>query len=217
MESLIKRFKSLPVLTGQLSDFDTSAVPATPQALFMQWLDEALERGVAEPQVGTLSTVDSDGAPDARSVMLLDVGEEGWHFAANAGSPKGRQLARQPQAAMTYYWPGTARQIRLRGEVGARPRELGLADFRSRPEKSRAAILAARQSEVLEQTADLDQALAAQLARIQADPELASEHWTLYALKPLDVEFWQSNDQRRFTRLRYRRQGQQWTRQLLWP
>ncbi|MEO3713824.1 pyridoxine/pyridoxamine 5'-phosphate oxidase [Roseateles flavus] len=217
MESLIQRFKALPVLTGQLSDFDTSAVPATPQALFMQWLDDALERGVSEPQVTTLSTVDPDGAPDARSVMLLDVGEEGWHFAANAASPKGRQMARQPQAAMTFYWPGTARQVRLRGEVIALPREAGLADFRSRPEKSRAAILAARQSEVLDQSADLDRALAQQLERLQQDPELASEHWTMYALKPLDVEFWQSNGQRRFTRLRYRRQGQQWTRQLLWP
>lgn len=217
MESLMQRFKSLPVLTGQLSDFDTSAVPLTPQVLFLQWLDEALERGVPEPQVTTLSTVDPDGAPDARSVMLLDVGEQGWHFAANAASPKGRQLARQPQAAMTFYWAGTARQVRLRGEVNPLPREAGLADFRSRPEKSRAAILAARQSEVLEQTADLDQALAHQLVRLQAEPGLTSEHWTMYALKPLDVEFWQSNGQRRFTRLRYRRQGQQWTRQLLWP
>ncbi len=217
MESLIQRFKSLPVLTGQLSDFDTSAVPSSPQALFMQWLDDAVELGVAEPHVTTLSTVDPDGAPDARSVVLLDVGEEGWHFAANAASPKGRQLAKQPQAAMTFYWPGIGRQIRLRGEVKAQAREAGLADFRSRPEKSRAAILAARQSEVLEQTGDLDQALAVQLARLQEQPDLASELWTMYALKPLDVEFWQSNGQRRFTRLRYRRQGAQWTRQLLWP
>jgi len=126
-------------------------------------------------------------------------------------------MARQPQAARTFYWAGMARQIRLRGEVQALPREAGLADFRSRPEKSRAAILAARQSEVLEQAGDLDRALAQQLARLQEDPSLGSEHWTMYALKPLDVEFWQSNGQRRFTRLGYRRQGQQWTRQLLWP
>ncbi|MGM9515088.1 pyridoxine/pyridoxamine 5'-phosphate oxidase [Roseateles sp. DB2] len=217
MESLIHRLKLLPVLTGRLSDFDTTAAPDTPQALFMQWLDEALESGVVEPQVTTLSTVDADGAPDARSVMLLDVSEEGWHFAANAASPKGRQLARQPRAAMTFYWPGTARQVRLRGEVRPLARELGLADFRSRPEMSRAAILAARQSEVLEQADDLAQALAQQLARLQEDPELASEHWTLYALKPREVEFWQSNEQRRFTRLCYRLQGQQWTRQQLWP
>lgn len=217
MDSRIPYFKSLPVLTGTLGDFDTQAVPATPQDLFLQWFTDAVARGVNEPQVTTLSTVDPDGAPDARSVMLLDVNEDGWHFAANAVSPKGRQLARQPQAAMTFYWPGTARQVRLRGEVRALPREAGLTDFRSRPDKSRAAILAARQSEVLEQPGDLDVAQAAQLARLQQDPALASEHWTMYALRPLDVEFWQSNAVRRFTRLRYRQQGQQWTRQLLWP
>lgn len=217
MESRIAYFKSLPVLTGAQDDFDAHTVPAAPQDLFLQWFTEAVARGVAEPQVTTLSTVDPDGAPDARSVMLLDVNDEGWHFAANAHSPKGHQLARQSQAAMTFYWAGTARQVRLRGEVRALPPAAGLTDFRSRPDKSRAAILAARQSEVLEQPADLEQALAVQLARLQQDPTLASEHWTMYALRPLDVEFWQSNPVRRFTRLRYRQQGQQWTRQLLWP
>lgn len=217
MDTLSSRLKSLKTLAGASGSFDTARAPNTPQALFIEWLDAVLTAGAQEPQVMTLSTVRGDGSPDARSVVLLNVDELGWQFAASAASPKGRQLAERPQAALTFYWPALAMQIRLRGTIERLPDDIGTADFFSRPERSRAAILAGHQSEPLNDPADLQNAIQAQLARISAQPQLASPHWSLYALAPQEAEFWRSDADRRFTRLLYRRSGQQWERCLLWP
>lgn len=217
--------KSLKTLAGAHQTFDADAVPATPHALFERWFDAAVEARVSEPQVMTLSTVDPDGAPDARSVVLLNMDAQGWHFAANATSPKGRQLTHRPEAAITFYWPATAQQIRLRGKVARLSDEACRADFMARPERSRASILIGRQSQVLNSQDDLRHALHEQLARVASQPELASPHWGMYALAPHEVEFWQSDAERRFTRLRYVRAGNgagsgvnaSWERSLLWP
>lgn len=211
------RLTSIKTLAGARQPFDTQAVPDTPQALFADWFDAAVEAKASEPQVMTLSTIDDDGTPDARSVVLLNMDERGWHFAANATSPKGRQLTQRPGAAITFYWPATAQQIRIRGAVQRLPEDACRADFMSRPERSRASILIGRQSEVLNSPDDLRRALDEQLARVAAQPDMASPHWGMYALSPREVEFWQSDAERRFTRLRYRRAGATWERSLLWP
>lgn len=225
MTTFESRLKSLKTLAGAHQTFDTDAVPATPHALFEQWFDAAVEARVSEPHVMTLSTVDQDGAPDARSVVLLNMDAQGWHFAANATSPKGHQLTLRPEAAMTFYWPATAQQIRLRGKVRRLSDEACRADFMARPERSRASILIGRQSDVLNSRDDLRHALHEQLARVASQPELVSPHWGMYALTPHQVEFWQSDAERRFTRLRYVHAGTgtgngadaSWERSLLWP
>jgi len=217
MENIRDTLKSIKTLSGKLSEFAVERAPQTPHALFLQWLRDAIDENVPEPNVMTLSTVDSEGAPDARAIVLLNVDGDGWHFAANAASPKGRQLKQQPLAALSFYWPAQGKQIRLRGKVAAVNRDVSAADFLSRPEKSRAGILTARQSSVLEDRSQLESALATQLARIAQEPALVSNDWNVYALAPSEVEFWQSDDKRRFTRLRYQWQGQQWRQHMLWP
>ncbi|MBI3727575.1 MAG: pyridoxal 5'-phosphate synthase [Burkholderiales bacterium] len=217
MENVHQTLKSIKTLTGKLSNFNTEDAPATPHSLFLSWMQEAINEQIAEPNVMTLSTVDSDGLPDARSVVLLNVNEQGWHFAANSDSPKGRQITRFPHAAMTWYWPATGQQIRLRGKIGKLGHEAGASDFMSRPEKSRASILAAKQSQVMDNQGDLDAAIASQLARMANEPGLISPSWSIYALSPDVVEFWQSSEQRRFTRLRYQKTGVNWQQNILWP
>ncbi len=218
MMDMKTKLAQLQVLSGHaISQFDTSDVPDTPQELFGQWLDRAIALDVAEPQVMTLSTIDAEGEPDARMVVLLDVNEQGWHFAASTLSPKGQQLGTTPRAALTFYWPDLAQQVRLRGPVLPLAAEASVADFFRRPERSRAAILAGRQSEVLETPEDLQLALRWQLERLSAEPSLIAPHWVLFALAPKEAEFWQADAGRHFTRLRYRRSGEQWERNLLWP
>ncbi|MCH8618185.1 pyridoxal 5'-phosphate synthase [Undibacterium sp. TS12] len=217
MENVHQTLKSIKTLTGKLSNFNTENAPATPHSLFLDWMQAAINEQVAEPNVMTLSTVDSDGLPDARSVVVLNVNEQGWHFAANSDSPKGRQMARLPHAAMTCYWPATGQQIRLRGKIGKLDHAAGASDFMTRPEKSRASILAAKQSQVMENPGDLDAAIAHQLARMANEPDLVSPSWSIYTLSPDVVEFWQSSEQRRFTRLRYQKIGVTWQQNILWP
>jgi pyridoxamine 5'-phosphate oxidase len=109
--------RGLEVFAGPLADFDPAGAPAEPVELFLGWLTEAVEAGVPDAHAMTLSTVGEDGGPDARVLILKNVDADGWQFAVHAGSPKGRQLADLPRAALTFYWPLQGRQVRVRGTV----------------------------------------------------------------------------------------------------
>ncbi|MEV0718872.1 pyridoxal 5'-phosphate synthase [Asanoa sp. NPDC050611] len=209
--------RGLPVFAQPLQSFAPDDTPATPDELFLSWLAEAIDAEVVEPHVMTLSTVDADGMPDSRVLLLKDVDPRGWHFATNAGSAKGRQVTDRRVAALSFYWREVARQVRVRGTVAALEPETSAADFRARPVASRVSSLASRQSEVLADPADLERALARAEAAVAADPDTPSPDHTVYAVTPTAVEFWQGDAQRRHVRLRYRRVADTWHKELLWP
>ena len=209
--------RALPVLAHQMPSFDPANAPAEPMTLFADWLTEAVAAGVDEPHAMTLSTVDADGAPDARVLILKDLDTAGWHFATSAISAKGRQLAADPRVALTFHWREQGRQVRVRGTARAADPAVSRRDFLARPEGSRIATLAGRQSAVLADRAELDRELAAVRARLAADPGLVAEGHTVYSVHPASVEFWQADRERRHVRLRYRRDADGWSRELLWP
>ncbi|MCJ2009548.1 pyridoxal 5'-phosphate synthase [Methylobacterium sp. J-092] len=216
--SLKERLRGLKSLAGPFPPFDAGATPDDPRGLFDTWLYDAINRGIPEAHAMTLSTVDEQGYPDARVLILKNVDADGWHFASTKLSPKGRQIAAQPRAALTFYWQPLGRQVRLRGPVIEMDREICEADFLARPIGSRTGALLARQSDVLVSDAALDAGLAEQRRRIEADPSTVSPTWAVYAVKPNEVEFWQADEERRHTRLRYRRENHGgWTRERLWP
>jgi len=166
----------------------------------------------------TLGTVDDDGWPDARIVMLREVDDRGWHFATDAVSAKGRQLAAHPVACLVFYWPEQGRQVRVRGRVVALDRADCAQDFLSRSPLSRAAALAGPQSAVLPTRPDLDRAVSEAERRVADAPETVFERHTVYALSPSSVEFWQGDPGRRHVRLHYQvAEDGTWTRELLWP
>lgn len=209
--------RSLPVFAGPLPPFDARRVPASPVELFTAWLQAAIAAGAPEPHAVTLSTVDGEGRPDARVLILKDVEESGWSFASSAVSAKGRQLTAASQAALSAYWPAQGRQVRIRGEVGEVGRADSGRDFLARSSGARAMALLSRQSQVLTAPGGVETALAAAAQRLAADPDLVAPDWTLYRLVAQEVEFWQATASRRHTRLRYRREGQEWRREQLWP
>ena len=111
-----------PSFPEELPAFTPETASPEPRELFLEWLTEAGEHVLA-PHAVTLSTVDADGAPDARVVILKDVGPDGWAVATSSESPKGLQLRKDPRAALTFFWPGRGRQARrvrrrLRGMLG---------------------------------------------------------------------------------------------------
>jgi pyridoxamine 5'-phosphate oxidase len=207
-----------PSFPEELPAFDPSDVPAQPHELFLDWLREAGEHVLA-PHAVTLSTVDPDGAPDARVVILKTADEQGFTVSTSADSPKGVQLAKNRRAALTFFWPGRGRQVRVRGPVGPCDDEVSARDFLDRPLPSRAEAFIGRQSEVLDDPADLADAAGWSRARVEADPALVAPGWTRYLLAPTIVEFWQASHDRLHIRLRYRRgTGEQaWIRERLWP
>ncbi|WP_329231655.1 pyridoxal 5'-phosphate synthase [Streptomyces sp. NBC_00111] len=200
-----------------LPRFDPSAVPAAPLPLFHAWFAEAVAAGQTEPHTMTLATADAEGRPDVRTLMLHDADERGWHFATHATSAKGRQLAERPHAALGFYWPAQGRQVRVRGAAVPTSPEESRADLRARSAGALASALTGPQSEVLPAPEDLERASEAAWERARAEPDAEVESWTRYVVEPREVEFFQGDDRRRHVRLRYRREGAGWIRELLWP
>lgn len=209
--------RTLPVFDRPLPGFDPERVPDEPVSLFVSWLGEAADAKVVEPHVMTLSTVDAQGRPDARVVILRNVSDEGWQFTASAAGVKGAQLAANPQAALSFYWREQGRQVRVRGQVSAAEPSVSAADFLAQSEGSRIADLVGRQSTVLRDSAELARAMEAARQRLADDPQLVEPDHTVYLLTPAEVEFWQGDHQRRHIRLRYRRSGPGWVTERLWP
>ncbi|MEU0135183.1 pyridoxal 5'-phosphate synthase [Streptomyces sp. NPDC006296] len=200
-----------------LPRFDASRAPSTPLPLFHTWFAEAVAAGQTEPHTMTLATADAEGRPDVRTLMLHDADGRGWHFASHATSAKGRQLAARPCAALGFYWPAQGRQVRVRGTVVPAGRAESRADLSARSTGALAAALTGSQSEVLPSHEDLVRASEAAWERARAEPDAEAETWTRYVVEPREVEFFQGDDRRRHVRLRYRREGADWIRELLWP
>jgi pyridoxamine 5'-phosphate oxidase len=207
----------LAVLQGASPVFDTASAPEDPADLFIEWMLTAVRAGVPEPHAMTVSTVDASGAPNARTLILKDVDAAGWHFAISTASRKGAELTLKPSAALTFYWSASVRQVRVRGHVVPDSRDLSRADFLARSTGSRAMALTRQQSEPLADPADLERALEKAHRELQVDPTTVPDEWVSYAVQPASVEFWQGDPERRHQRLNYVRDGQQWTRTILWP
>ncbi|KKC39345.1 oxidase [Devosia epidermidihirudinis] len=203
--------RNLPSLAGPLWPFVTEDAPDAPQTLFSTWLRDAIDAGIAEPHAMTLSSVDAAGHPDARVLILKDVDQSGWHFASVSDGPKGRQIAANPNVALTFYWQRFGRQVRIRGEAIALSAEASARDFAARSPVARAMAMVGRQSDTLGERSDIERALR---SGINEDVTLS---WTVYAVAPRSVEFWQGDADRRHVRLRYERQTDGWSKALLWP
>ncbi|GGQ08333.1 pyridoxal 5'-phosphate synthase [Streptomyces mutabilis] len=208
-----------PAVTA-LPPFDPATAPADPLALFTRWFAEAVAAGQSEPHTVSLATADAEGLPDVRVVMLHGADEDGWSFATHAGSRKGRHLAARPYAALAFYWPVLGRQVRVRGPVAVAPAEEARADLHARSAGALAAALTGRQSEELGSPAELARASEAAWERAGREPDAPVPSWTLYRLRPDEVEFFQGDARRRHVRLSYRRAEDAedgWRTRLLWP
>jgi len=209
--------RDLPVFAGELPGFEPGNTPADPVSCFRGWLVAAVAAGVREPHAMTLSTIGDDGVPSGRVLLLKNVDAAGWQFAVHGSSPKGRELEANGVAALTFYWPDVARQVRVRGNVAAESAESSAADFLARSEGSRASAMSGLQSTPLDDLGSIDVSVKQALERLAQDPGLVVGEWTLYTLRAEQVEFWQGDKDRKHTRVRYLRDGDAWTKQLLWP
>lgn len=209
--------RSLHALSGPFPPWDIHHLPDRPGELFLDWLQVAIKANVKEPHAMTISTVDQDGYPDARVLILKNVIDEAFYFASSSESRKGRQLEDNPHVALTFYWPALGRQVRIRGTAADMGNEAGADDFRKRSAGARAVAMTGRQSQELESEEVLDSSIEAQKERIEREPDMVTPHWRLYAVNAREVEFWQGDSGRKHTRIRYELQDGQWKQHRLWP
>ncbi|WP_022825016.1 pyridoxamine 5'-phosphate oxidase [Hymenobacter norwichensis] len=190
---------------------------AIPQ--FRVWLDEALQAQLDEPTAMTVSTVSVEGQPSARVVLLKGLPDDaGFLFYTNYESRKGQELAARPLAALTFFWPGLERQVRVEGHIEKAPEALSNEYFQSRPRGSQIGAWASPQSQVIESREILE----AREKELEADfadqsPLPRPAHWGGYILRPHRVEFWQGRPSRLHDRIVYELAGDNWRLSRLAP
>jgi pyridoxamine 5'-phosphate oxidase len=200
---------------GGLTESDLAAEPLDQLAA---WLADAVEARLPEPNAMVVATVDADGRPSARTVLLKGLDTRGPVFFTNLLSRKGRALTADPRIGLLFPWHPIERQVHVEGSVELVSREETQAYFDTRPYGSRIGAWASPQSEVVADREELERRWAAAAERFpEGDQVPAPEHWGGLRVLPSVVEFWQGRPDRMHDRLRYRRTPAGWAIERLAP
>ena len=188
-----------------------------PYRLFQAWFDEAVKSEPRDPNAMSLATVDPDGMPDVRTVLLKGIDERGFVFYTNTESQKGQELAANPKAGLLFYWKSLNRQVRVRGPVERVTSEEADVYFATRPKGAQIGAWASQQSRPLESRFALEKAVARYAAKHAVGEVPRPPYWTGYRIAPAAMEFWADRPFRLHDRVLFTRQGEGWAKARLYP
>ncbi|GGI26248.1 pyridoxamine 5'-phosphate oxidase [Pedobacter mendelii] len=196
---------------------DEADVDNNPITQFKKWFDHAIEAQVYEPNVMTLATADKAGKPDARIVLLKGVDEDGFRFFTNYLSAKGKELKRNPYAALVFFWPDLERQVRIEGIVEKLDKETSEEYFITRPVTSQIGAVVSPQSQIIPDRRFLEEKFENLKAKSDNKTIAKPAHWGGYIVKPTRIEFWQGRNSRLHDRINFELIKGNWIKTRLAP
>lgn len=190
-----------------------------PFNLFGSWLKDAEASEVNDPNAVSLATVDGDGLPNVRMVLLKGYDSRGFVFYTNFESQKGQEILGHKKAAMCFHWKSLRRQVRLRGDVEIVTDEEADLYYQQRPRGSRIGAWASKQSRPLEGRFALEKAVAEYTARYAVGEIPRPPYWSGFRIKPVSIEFWHDRKFRLHDRMEFRRTSEDapWTKVRMYP
>lgn len=200
-------------------DFKESELPENPVPRVAEWILAAHAAGQPEPHAMSLCTVNAEGIPSSRVLLVKDIDTDRLFFATPADSRKGIEIASNPHVAAHFYWPVTGRQVRITGTASGLDRDASERDFAERGRGSRLSAHLHRPGPLPDRHTAYEEF--ERLDALYPDQVPCPPSWTLYAITPTEVEFWEASTDRVHHRVRYRRDADTargaWRRELLWP
>jgi len=188
-----------------------------PLVLFEDWLAEATKSELNDPAGMALATVDPNGLPDVRMVLLKGFDARGFVFYTNYESAKGQELLATPKAALLFHWKSLRRQVRIRGPVDQVTAQEADAYFASRPRDSRIGAWASDQSRPLEGRFVLEKRVAQYALKFGLGEVPRPPHWSGFRIQPTEIEFWKDGPFRLHDRLKFIQTGKGWRTERLYP
>jgi pyridoxamine 5'-phosphate oxidase len=175
-----------------------------PFLLFEEWFAEAKASEINDPNAMALATVDSDGLPDVRVVLMNGYDRDGFVFYTNTQSAKGNELLATPKAALVFHWKSLRRQVRVRGPVERVSDALADNYYASRPRDSQIGAWASEQSRPLDARSTFEARIEEFKAKFEGKPVPRPPHWTGYRISPMLMEFWHDRPFRLHDRITFR-------------
>ena len=202
----------------KLKSFSESDASIDPFNQFQIWWEDAAKSDIEEYNAMTVASVDDNGRPSARIVLLKGFSDEGFIFYTNFQSKKGKEILARPQVALVFFWKELERQVRIEGKCEVVSDELSDAYFTSRPIKSKIGAWASPQSTVLSDRTQLDEAFKLYENKYSDNNIPRPPHWGGFIVKPDLFEFWQGRRSRLHDRIQYTLENNnKWIRSRLAP